>query len=372
MKVLCVVGARPNFVKMAPIIREIESRPGEIESLLVHTGQHYDEQMAGSFFRDLKLRPPEIDLGIGSGSHTEQVARIMLAFEPVVESSRPDWLLVVGDVNSTLASTLVAVRLGIRIAHVEAGLRSGDRGMPEEINRVLTDQLADLLLTPSEDADNNLLRAGIAAERIVRVGNVMIDSLYTHLPVAESSTIRERLNVQRGNYAVLTLHRPVNVDDRHQLEDLLQTMGEIASRLSVIFPVHPRTRERIDRWGLVMPPGLCLIDPQPYPDFLRLWSGARLVCTDSGGLQEETSALGIPCLTLRETTERPVTIELGTNHLVGTGRSRIIDTVDQILAAPWRLPDVWPPNPGIPLWDGRTAARIVDALLEHHVSERRD
>jgi len=367
VKVLNVVGARPNFVKMAPLVREMDRRSGQIESLLVHTGQHYDERMAGSFFRDLGLRRPEIDLGIGSGSHTEQVARIMLAFEPVLKSYRPDWLVVVGDVNSTLACALVGARVGVRIAHVEAGLRSGDRSMPEEINRLLTDQLADLLLTPSADADQNLRREGIGPERIVRVGNVMIDSLFEQLAAATHSRIREELKLEPGGYAVLTIHRPVNVDDPSRLAQLLRLCGEIADRLPLVLPLHPRTRERIAQGGAALHPGIRTIEPLPYPDFLRLWSGARLVCTDSGGLQEETSALGIPCLTLRETTERPVTIERGSNRLVGTDRRRVLDAVDAVLAEPWRSGEVSPPTPTIPLWDGRAAGRIVDSLLAHYI-----
>lgn len=366
MKVLNVVGARPNFVKMAPIIRALERRSEIVSSVLVHTGQHYDEKMAGSFFRELDLPEPEINLGVGSGSGTEQTARVMLAFEPVLTAYRPDWVLVVGDVNSTLACALVAARLGIPVAHVEAGLRSFDRGMPEEINRILTDQLADLLLTPSRDADTNLIREGIPAEKIVCVGNVMIDTLYSQMERAARSLILSRLGVRMNGYAVLTLHRPVNVDDPVSLRRLLATFGEIAERIPVVFPVHPRTRSRIEEGGIVVPDNLRMIEPLGYHDFLQLWQNARLVATDSGGLQEETTALGVPCLTLRDNTERPVTVELGTSRLVGTDPQRINDAIDALLATDHPLDSGFCPpltRTTIPLWDGAAANRIADCLI---------
>ena len=367
MKVLNVVGARPNFVKMAPIVRAFGRRSDIVSSVLVHTGQHYDEKMAGSFFRELKLPEPEIDLGVGSGSNTAQTARVMLAFEPVLELYRPDWVLVVGDVNSTLACALVAARLGIRVAHVEAGLRSFDRGMPEEINRILTDQLADLLLTPSPDADANLLREGIAPEKIVCVGNVMVDTLYAELERAKRSPILSQLGVTPNGYAVLTLHRPVNVDDPVSLRRLLGTFGEVAARIPVIFPVHPRTRLRIAEAGLELPCNLLMIDPLGYHDFLQLWQNAKLVATDSGGLQEETTALGVPCLTLRENTERPVTVECGTSRLVGSDPQRIKAAIDDLLSGRQDRDSGFsqPRNRTlIPLWDGAAADRIVDCLID--------
>ena len=367
MKVLNVVGARPNFVKMAPIVRAFGRRSDIVSSVLVHTGQHYDEKMAGSFFRELKLPEPEIDLGVGSGSNTAQTARVMLAFEPVLELYRPDWVLVVGDVNSTLACALVAARLGIRVAHVEAGLRSFDRGMPEGINRILTDQLADLLLTPSPDADANLLREGIAPEKIVCVGNVMVDTLYAELERAKRSPILSQLGVTPNGYAVLTLHRPVNVDDPVSLRRLLGTFGEVAARIPVIFPVHPRTRLRIAEAGLELPCNLLMIDPLGYHDFLQLWQNAKLVATDSGGLQEETTALGVPCLTLRENTERPVTVECGTSRLVGSDPQRIKAAIDDLLSGRQdRDSGITQPRNRtlIPLWDGAAADRIVDCLID--------
>ncbi len=367
MKVLNVVGARPNFVKMAPIVRAFGRRSDIVSSVLVHTGQHYDEKMAGSFFRELELPEPEIDLGVGSGSNTAQTARVMLAFEPVLELYRPDWVLVVGDVNSTLACALVAARLGIRVAHVEAGLRSFDRGMPEEINRILTDQLADLLLTPSRDADANLVREGIAPEKIVCVGNVMVDTLYAELERATRSPILSQLGVKPYGYAVLTLHRPVNVDDPVSLRRLLGTFGEVAARIPVVFPVHPRTRLRIAEAGLELPCNLLMIDPLGYHDFLQLWQNARLVATDSGGLQEETTALGVPCLTLRENTERPVTVECGTSRLVGSDPQRIMAAIDDLLSIRHESGSglTQPRNrTRIPLWDGAAADRIVDCLID--------
>jgi UDP-N-acetylglucosamine 2-epimerase (non-hydrolysing) len=364
VKVLNVVGARPNFVKMAPIMREMAREGARVESILVHTGQHYDERMAGSFFRELGLARPEVDLGVGSGSHTEQTARVMLAFEPVLRQYRPDWVVVVGDVNSTLACALVAARSGTRVAHVEAGLRSGDRGMPEELNRILTDQLADLLLTPDAGADRQLLREGMAAERIVRVGNVMIDSLFAQLARAEESTILAQLGLRAGEYLVLTLHRPSNVDDPAGLRSLMELFGDISRDRPVVFPVHPRTRARIDAEGLVVPESLRMIEPLGYADFLQLWKSSRLVCTDSGGLQEETTALGVPCLTLRDNTERPVTVEQGTNRVVGTDPAVILAEV----VAGWEAAALAGlarrRRPAIPLWDGRAAERIVRALLE--------
>jgi UDP-N-acetylglucosamine 2-epimerase (non-hydrolysing) len=358
MKIINVVGARPNFMKIAPIIAAIQRRSGEARQVLVHTGQHYDETMSKAFFRDLEMPPPDIDLGVGSGTHAEQTARVMLAFEPVLKEERPDWVVVVGDVNSTLACALVASKLTMRVAHVEAGLRSFDRTMPEEINRVLTDQIADLLFTPSPDADANLLREGIMPEKIVRVGNVMIDTLMRRLELSRGSGILAHLNLQRSGFAVLTLHRPSNVDDAGTLRGIFSALGEIARKLPVIFPAHPRTQLRLREFRIERPRGVMILEPMGYLDFLHLWSNARLVLTDSGGLQEETTALAVPCLTLRENTERPITVEQGTNKVVGRNPVRIFEAVSEVLSnghpALARAPE---------LWDGRASDRIVETLL---------
>ncbi|HEX8138293.1 MAG TPA: UDP-N-acetylglucosamine 2-epimerase (non-hydrolyzing) [Pyrinomonadaceae bacterium] len=365
LKVLNVVGARPNFMKVAPIVEAMKRREAEFMPLLLHTGQHYDEGMSEAFFRDLRLPRPDVYLGVGSGTHAAQTAAVMQSFEPVVTRERPDWVVVVGDVNSTLACALVCAKLGIRVAHVEAGLRSRDRTMPEEINRILTDQLADLLLTPSEDADRNLIAEGIPPERIRFVGNVMIDSLFSQMDAAARSTVREDLGVAGQDYATLTLHRPSNVDERATFSRILDALEAISRRLPIIFPVHPRTRARIREFDLAdriaSLPNLRLIDPLGYLDFLRLYSGARLVLTDSGGIQEETTALSIPCLTLRENTERPVTVELGTNQIVGTDTAKITKAAFSALDSPR---EETKRRSAPPLWDGHTAPRILDALLE--------
>jgi UDP-N-acetylglucosamine 2-epimerase (non-hydrolysing) len=364
LKVINVVGARPNFMKAAPVVEAMRRRAGEFAPLVVHTGQHYDEAMSDAFFRDLGLPRPDVHLEVGSGSHAAQTAAVMERFEPAVTAERPDWVVVVGDVNSTLACALVCAKLGVRVAHVEAGLRSRDRTMPEEINRLLTDQVADLLLTPSEDADRNLLAEGIPPERIRLVGNVMIDSLFKHLERAARSRVREELCVADTPYAVVTLHRPSNVDEPRTLSRILSALERISEKVPVVFPAHPRTRRRFEEFGfgerLARAHNLRVVEPLGYLDFLRLYSGAALVLTDSGGLQEETTALGIPCLTLRENTERPVTVELGTNRVVGTGEEAIVSASLDALA-PSRG-NAAPPR--VPLWDGHTADRILDALIE--------
>src|SRR5262245_27615512 len=332
MKVLNVVGARPNFMKMAPIIAEMNSRGGAITQTLVHTGQHYDDAMSGAFFRDLGMPEPDVYLDTRDGTHAEQTARVMLAFEGVVVAHKPDWVVVVGDVNSTLACALVAGKLRVRVAHVEAGLRSRDWTMPEEINRVLTDRLSDLLLTPSVDADQNLLREGVAPERIVRVGNVMIDTLYRQIERARRSTILDDLSLKPQEFAAMTLHLPANVDDPDALRRIFGAVGRIARALPVVFPAHPRSLRRMRDFGVQPPPGVTVISPLGYLDFLKLWSNSKMTLTDSGGLQEETTAMGVPCLTLRENTERPITIEQGTNQLVGLDPDRIVAAAFATLA----------------------------------------
>jgi len=358
LKVVNVVGARPNFVKIAPIVAEMKRRRDHIQQILVHTGQHYDDAMSEAFFRDLEIPEADINLGIGSGSHTQQSASIMLAFEPVLEREKPDWVVVTGDVNSTFACAFVASRCGIRVAHVEAGLRSFDRTMPEEFNRILTDQLSDLLLTPSADADDNLAREGIPKDRIVRVGNVMIDSLLRALPRTKSSTVLERLNLEPREYAIVTMHRPSNVDDAVVLAELIKALETISEQLPVVIPLHPRTRANLSRFGINPSSKVRVIEPLGYLDFLALLSQARLALTDSGGIQEETTVLGIPCLTMRENTERPVTVTHGTNVIVGRDPQRIIDEA-RVALAKSPSADHTPPE----LWDGRASKRIVDALL---------
>jgi len=350
-----VVGARPNFMKIAPLMDAL--RPMQrLRQLLVNTGQHYDEAMAKGFIRELRLPTPDRDLEVGSASHAVQTANVMIRFEQVCLQERPDLIVVVGDVNSTMAAALVGAKLTIPVAHVEAGLRSFDRSMPEEINRIVTDRLADLLFTPSFDGNEHLLQEGVPAERIFLVGNIMIDTLFRHLPVATFDRVCERVPVKEKQYAVLTLHRPSNVDRPDTFRALLAAIGEIARDMPIVFPVHPRTRQRISEFQLddaVRP--LILTDPLGYIDFLSLTSHARLILTDSGGLQEESTALGIPCLTLRENTERPVTVTHGTNRVVGADPAAILAGYRAAFSqsAATRTPE---------LWDGRTSERIAAVL----------
>jgi UDP-N-acetylglucosamine 2-epimerase (non-hydrolysing) len=364
LKIIIVAGARPNFMKIAPLVAAMNRRSADFHSILVHTGQHYDASMSQAFFRDLEMPEPDIDLGVGSASHAVQTAGIIRAFEPVVISEKPDWVVVVGDVNSTMACSLVCAKLGVRVAHIEAGLRSRDRSMPEEINRLLTDQIADLLLTPSSDADQNLLAEGIPPERIRLVGNIMIDSLLGNLERAKQSKARADLGLQDKDYAVLTLHRPSNVDDAASFARILDALEEIATRLPIVFPAHPRTQKMIAELGLTERieklNGLLVIDPVGYLDFLQLLRGARLVLTDSGGIQEETTVLGIPCITLRENTERPITVEMGTNTITGTDPAKIVAAAAHALENQSKQTSRRVP----PLWDGHTADRILDALIE--------
>jgi len=353
-------------MKVAPIWAEMKRRGGEFAPMIVHTGQHYDASMSDAFFDDLGLPEPDMHLGVGSASHAVQTAKIMTAFEPVVLSEKPDWVLVVGDVNSTIACALVCAKLGVKVAHVEAGLRSRDRTMPEEINRILTDAISDLLFTTSQDADENLKQEGIAPDKIRFVGNVMIDSLSAHLKVAESSSVRETLSLDALHYAVCTLHRPSNVDDKETFSGILDALVSISERLPVVFPVHPRTRAKIEEFSLgerVAASGIRLIEPLGYIDFLALYSDAQFVLTDSGGLQEETTYLSIPCLTLRHNTERPVTVDIGTNVLVGTDPDKIRQAAIAIIEDPFRnAGDILADRPR--LWDGKAAVRICDELLK--------
>ena len=364
MKIINVVGARPNFMKMAPIIKAMDCHPDEIEHLLVHTGQHYDEKMSKSFFVDLGMPKPDIDLGVGSGSHAEQTAAVMVKFEQVCLKEKPDLVVVVGDVNSTMACTITAKKLGIRVAHVEAGLRSGDMDMPEEINRLCTDVLCDYLFTTDSGADENLLAEGVAQEKIIFVGNVMIDTLLHYTPMAEKLTIGQDMGLEAGNYAMLTLHRPSNVDDKEILNGICEALAKIGEQLPIVFPIHPRTRKMMDEFGLshYLEPrddgkGIMVTEPLGYLEFLSLNINARMVLTDSGGLQEETTVLGVPCITLRHNTERPITIEQGTNVLVGNDKHDILAAANDVLEGRvtcGRVPEKW---------DGKAAERIVEWLI---------
>ncbi len=369
MKILSVVGARPNFMKIAPLIREMQ-RHQHIASLLVHTGQHYDVQMAGQFFRDLEIPDPDICLDVGSGSHAYQTAEVMKRLEPVIERERPDLVVVVGDVNSTMAAALTAVKLLIPVAHIEAGLRSFDRTMPEEINRVVTDAVSDFLFVTEESGVQNLLSEGVNKNKIFLVGNVMIDSLEASRRLWSRSDIRAKLGLTGRDYGVVTLHRPSNVDHPNTLCRILEALQKIGQSLPIVFPIHPRTRKMLERSSAVghgirlgMPTvtvnGVYGFDPLGYLDFMALVAGARLVLTDSGGIQEETTALGIPCLTIRENTERPVTVTHGTNRLVGTSPDKIVYEAEKVLTSPQPKPS--PP----PLWDGHASERIVSILLRH-------
>jgi UDP-N-acetylglucosamine 2-epimerase (non-hydrolysing) len=356
LKVMHVVGARPNFPKTAPIMAAMAARPADFQQTLVHTGQHYDYNMSAVFFEDLNMPKPDEFLDVGSASHAQMTAKVMVAFESVVLARKPQWVMVVGDVNSTIACALVCSKLGIKVAHVEAGLRSRDRTMPEEINRLLTDQIADLLFTPSRDGDENLLREGVDPAKIKFVGNVMIDTLVQMLPKAIARPTLSNLQLASQQYVLATLHRPSNVDEPAGLTEILRALGEISNSMPVVFPVHPRTAQKIQSLQIKLPPSLRVMEPLGYLDFMALVNGAKLVVTDSGGIQEETTYLGVPCLTVRPNTERPVTISQGTNRLVD-GRCEHL-----LPAAAAALKQSRTTGKRPELWDGHAAQRIAQVM----------
>jgi len=361
MNIVSVVGARPNFMKIAPIINALNMNPDIFEYKLVHTSQHYDNEMSDIFFNELNLPMPDIWLGAGSGSHAEQTAKIMIEFEKVVIKEMPDLVIVVGDVNSTLACSIVASKLLIPVAHIEAGLRSFDRTMPEEINRIVTDALSDYLFTSCEDANENLKREGISEKKIHFVGNLMIDTLKLLKQEASKQNTLQDLNLQKQGYALLTLHRPSNVDDKNSFERILESMKEISSRIPIFFPAHPRTKKQIKLFGLqnyFSNPNIKLANPFGYLSFLNLMMGSKFVLTDSGGIQEETTVLNIPCLTLRKNTERPITVSQGTNTIVDNDTDKIIQEANKIIDGIYKQGNI--PK----LWDGKSAERVVKVLLE--------
>lgn len=361
MKVIHIVGTRPNFVKIGPIMRQMERYPSDFEQILVHTGQHYDYRMSGELFEDLELLQPNINLGVGSGSHAQQTAQIITRFEPVANKYKPDLVIVVGDVNSTLSCALVSCKMNIKVAHVEAGLRSFDRTMPEELNRILTDQISDLLFTPSVDANQNLIREGIIEEKIHLVGNVMIDTLINFLPKTHEKwySRKQEMKLQENKFVLATLHRPSNVDDERTLSEIMNALVDISRETTVVFPVHPRTRQKLKVIGNLNPVKgqFHLIDPLGYLDFLALEKNAGLVITDSGGVQEETTYLSIPCLTVRPNTERPITITSGTNRLVESKKEAILAAAQDSLKGKDVGNKTMPP-----LWDGEASKRIVHIL----------
>ncbi len=360
IKLLLVAGARPNFMKIAPIIRELQKRREAFQFSLVHTGQHYDEGMSQVFFRELGIPEPNFDLGVGSASHAQQTANIMTCFEPICLREKPDCVVVVGDVNSTLACTIVAKKLNIKVAHIEAGLRSGDMLMPEEINRIVTDSVCDYLFVTEDSGLINLRKEGRSDSEIFFVGHVMIDNLMYELEKidgCDATTFRHAdLKSELESYGVVTLHRPSNVDQRDVLESIVGTLNEVAGETPLVFPIHPRTSERLSKWSIELGPNIVVMEPLGYRDFLYLWKDAMVVLTDSGGLQEETTAMGIPCLTLRNTTERPVTVSQGTNIVVGLDRGRILEEIEKIRQGSGKT------GTTPPLWDGNAAKRIVSNL----------
>ena len=363
IRIINVVGARPNFMKVAPIQRLMMQNKNEFDPVLIHTGQHYDDRMSQFFFNDLGLPEPDVFLGVGSGSHAVQTAKIMIEFEKICLEYKPDLVLVVGDVNSTVACSMVASKLWIPVAHVEAGLRSFDRKMPEEINRIITDSISDLLFITEKSGEQNLLKEGISNEKIHFVGNVMIDSLAFLLDKAENMTIMEQLNLQKEQFVLVTLHRPSNVDELVNFNKIILALAEIQQHLPVVFPIHPRTAKNIKDFGLEKKiktlKNLKLIDPLGYLDFIKLEKYCRFALTDSGGIQEETTWMGIPCLTVRENTERPITVELGTNEIVGTDSNKIINSAQKILSGKWKKGKI------PPYWDGESASRIVKIIQDY-------
>jgi len=359
-RILSVVGARPNFMKVAPIHRAFAQYAETWEHHIVHTGQHYDAAMSDAFFSDLDMPHPSWFLGVGSGSHAEQTAGVMTGFAQVCMEAKPDYVIVVGDVNSTIACALVSVKLGIPTAHVEAGLRSGDRSMPEEINRMATDAIVDELFVTEESGMKHLRNEGVAANRMHFVGNTMIDSLHYALPKAVKSTIVHDLVLKQGKYALVTMHRPSNVDDPEQLRMLIDVLTTVAITQPLVFPVHPRTRKSLATLAIEIPAGILMVDPMGYVDFLALMRSASFVLTDSGGIQEETTALGVPCITARTTTERPVTVEIGTNVLVEPTKTGILGAVNRI-----HLGDIHRGQIP-PLWDGHASERIASIITSHY------
>lgn len=361
-RIIHVVGARPNYMKIAPVYRAMEQY-SDIEQVLVHTGQHYSPEMSTHFFDELGMPRPDVNLNVGSGSHAVQTARIMEAFEPVLEERKPDLVIVVGDVNSTIACALDAKKLHIPVAHVEAGLRSFDMRMPEEVNRVLTDRISDYLFTTEASGNDNLEKEGVPAHQVHFVGNVMIDSLVNHLPKAKARTTLADLGVEEGKYLLVTIHRPSNVDDEATLRSLTSTLQEAAKRLPILIPLHPRTRGNLGRFGwlddFLATPGVTVCEPLGYLDFLKCQTGAAAILTDSGGIQEESTYLGVPCITMRENTERPATITQGTNRLIGNDREQILAALDDALAQERGS------HPVPPLWDGSAAERIAKILLDN-------
>lgn len=362
MLICNIVGARPNYMKIAPIVHELRRR--SIDQFLVHTGQHYDPNMSQIFFDELQLPPPDIFLGVGSDSHARQTARVMIAFEEICQERRPDLVIVGGDVNSTLAAALAAAKLNIPVAHVEAGLRSFDRSMPEELNRIVTDHLSTLLLTTEASANENLHREGIIPDQIHFVGNCMMDTLLRHVDAALNGMPWRAFGLEPRSYVLVTLHRPANVDTPDALGELLGALNTLAEQCPILFPIHPRSRERLTRFGLTVAPGLRLCEPLPYLQFLGLMARAALVLTDSGGVQEETTMLNVACLTLRENTERPATITSGTNRLIGSRREAILEAATTVLS------DACPSGEPPPLWDGHAAGRVVD-VIEAWAADRR-
>jgi UDP-N-acetylglucosamine 2-epimerase (non-hydrolysing) len=361
MKIISVAGARPNFMKIAPLMEAFSHQP-TIEPMLVHTGQHYDERMSDLFFRQLGIPKPDVNLGVGGGSHAVQTAEVMKAFEPVVLEHKPDAVLVVGDVNSTIACGLVAVKLGVKLIHVESGLRSGDRSMPEEINRILTDSISDYLFCTEKSGMENLAREGVPEDRMFLVGNVMIDTLLKNRSKADQSQILNDLGLHQGQYAVLTLHRPSNVDDPAVFGRLIEALEVVQHDLPVIFPIHPRTRNNLAKGALggrvEAMTNLRMIEPAGYLDFLKLTANAKVVLTDSGGIQEETTILKVPCITMRENTERPITVEVGSNYLVGTDPKNILKAYRDVMSGAGKAAGI------PPLWDGKAAQRIAEILVQ--------